>query len=50
MTKERSVNEERQEKDLKVLRQIYNRAERACTTKGQAHLKDFEVNVTKKNV
>lgn len=43
MTKERSVNEERQKKDLDILKPIYDRAGRACATKGQTHLQKFEV-------
>jgi len=43
MTKERSVNEERNKKDLEVIRSIYDRAGRACAIKGQTHLQKFEV-------
>ena len=43
MTKERSVNEERNKKDLAVLRPIFDRAGRACATKDQTHLTHFEV-------
>jgi hypothetical protein len=42
MTKERSVNEEKQKRDLKVIKPIYDRAGRACATKGQKHLGAFE--------
>jgi hypothetical protein len=43
MTKERSVNEEKQKRDLKVIKPIYDRAGRACATKDQTHLQKFEV-------
>jgi hypothetical protein len=43
MKKERSINEERHKKDMEVLKPIYDRAGRACATKGQAHLQQFEV-------
>jgi len=43
MTKERSVNEERNKKDLEIIRPIYDRAGRACANKDQTHLQRFEV-------
>jgi hypothetical protein len=43
MTKERSVNEERNKKYLEVIKPIYDRAGRACATPGQKHLQAFEV-------
>jgi hypothetical protein len=43
MTKERGVNEEKQKRDLKVIKPIYDRAGRACAIKSQTHLQKFEV-------
>ena len=41
--KERNLNKERNRKDLETIMPIYNRAGRACATKGQTHLQKFEV-------
>lgn len=41
--KERNLNEERNMRDLEIIRPIYHRAAIACATKEQTHLKRFEV-------
>jgi hypothetical protein len=40
--KERNINEERNMRDLEVIKPTYNRAGRACATPGQTHLQRFE--------
>jgi hypothetical protein len=43
MTKDSKTNKARQERYMNVLQPIFERAGRACATKGQTHLQKFEV-------